>query len=98
MPDGVVCVRNDEEEKTDLPAAGEGALHELYTNVTQRQTLHGSAFDFFFDVLGLADSAGSGEPGGSVSGLGASSTSPSGSRGREGSSESPEKETDLRGL
>lgn len=84
--------------KRDLSAAGEGALRELHTSATRRQTLHGSAFDFFFDVLGLADSAGSGEPGGSVGGLGASSTSPSGSRGREESSESPEKETDLTGL
>lgn len=68
--------------KPDLSAAGEGAL---------QKRLHASAFDFFFEVLGLADPAGSGEPGGSVGGLGASSTSPSGSRGREESSESPTK-------
>lgn len=54
------------------------------------QRLHASTLDFFFDVRGLADSAGSGEPGGSVGGLGAFSTSPSGSRGREEPSETPE--------
>lgn len=57
------------------------------------QRLHASTLDFFFDVRGLADSAGSGEPGGSVGGLGAFSTSPSGSSGREEPSESPEKKT-----
>lgn len=57
------------------------------------QRLHASTFDFFFEVLGLADSAGSGEPGGSAGGLGAFSTSPSGSRGRLESSETPKNKT-----
>lgn len=53
---------------------------------------HASTFDFFLVVLGLADSLGSGEPGGSVGGLGALSTSGSGSRGIEGPLETPEKQ------
>lgn len=50
---------------------------------------HASTLDFFLVVLGLA---GSGEPGGSVGGLGALSTSGSGSRGIEGPLETPEKQ------
>lgn len=53
---------------------------------------HASTLDFFLVVLGLADSLGSGEPGGSVGGLGALSTSGSGSRGIEGPLETPEKQ------
>lgn len=45
---------------------------------------HASTLDFFLAVLGLADSVGSGEPGWSVGGQGALSTSGSGSRGIEG--------------
>lgn len=52
--------------------------------------IHSSTLDFLLEVLGLADSAGSGEPGGSVGGLGALSTSGSGSRGMEGPLETPE--------
>lgn len=54
---------------------------------------HASTFDFFLAVLGLADSLGSGEPGGSVGGQGALSTSGSGSRGIEGLLETPENNT-----
>lgn len=50
---------------------------------------HASTFDFFLAVLGLADSLGSGEPGWSVGGQGALSTSGSGSRGIEGLLETP---------
>lgn len=55
--------------------------------------IQSSTFDFFLEVLGLgfSDSAGSGEPGGSEGGLGAFSTSGSGSRGMEGPLETPEK-------
>lgn len=51
--------------------------------------LHASTLDFFLAVLGLADSLGSGEPGWSVGGQGALSTSGSGSRGIEGLLETP---------
>lgn len=53
---------------------------------------HSSTLDFLLEVLGLgfSDSTGSGEPGGSVGGLGAFSTSGSGSRGMEGPLETPE--------
>lgn len=54
-----------------------------------KKIIHASTLDFFLEVLGLADSAGSGEPGGSVGGLGALSTSGSGSRGIEGPLETP---------
>lgn len=52
---------------------------------------HSSTFDFFLEVLGLgfSASAGSGEPGGSEGGLGALSTSGSGSGGFEGPLETP---------
>lgn len=50
---------------------------------------HASTLDFFLAVLGLADSVGSGEPGWSVGGQGALSTSGSGSRGIEGLLETP---------
>lgn len=52
---------------------------------------HASTLGFLLEVLGLAGSTGSGEPGGSVGGLGAFSTSGSGSRGMEGPLETPEK-------
>lgn len=52
---------------------------------------HASTFDFFLAVLGLDDSLGSGEPGCSVGGQGALSTSGSGSRGIEGLLETPAK-------
>lgn len=58
---------------------------------------HASTLDFFLVVLGLADSLGSGEPGGSVGGLGALSTSGSGSRGIEGPLETPEKQQTQQG-
>lgn len=56
-------------------------LHEsdLMTKIVADRIIHASTLDFFFAVLGLADSAGPGEPGGSVGGLGAFSTSGSGS-------------------
>lgn len=53
---------------------------------------HASTLDFFLVILGLVDSLDSGEPGGSVGGLGALSTSGSGSRGIEGPLETPEKQ------
>lgn len=46
--------------------------------------------------MGLADSAGSGEPGGSVGGLEAFSTSGSGSSGMEGPLETPENNKNIR--
>lgn len=51
--------------------------------------IHASTLDFFLEVVGLADCAGSGEPGGSVGGLGALSKSGSGSRGMDGPLEIP---------
>lgn len=60
------------------------------TKIVAAKIIHASTLDFFLEVLGLADSAGSGEPGGSVGGLGALSTSGSGSRGMEGPLETPE--------
>lgn len=59
--------------------------------------IHSSTLVFFLEVLGLtlSDSAGSGEPGGSEGGLGAFSTSGSGSRGMEGPLETPENNTKI---
>lgn len=56
-------------------------LHEsdLMTEIVADRIIHASTLDFFFVALGLADSAGPGEPGGSVGVFGASSTSGSGS-------------------
>lgn len=62
------------------------------TKTSAAGIIHASTLDFFLEVLGLADSAaGSGDPGGSVGGLGAFATSGSGSRGMEGPLENPEK-------
>lgn len=57
---------------------------EHMDDLMTKKIIHASTLDFFLELLGLADSAGSGEPGGSVGGLGALSTSGSGSRGMEG--------------
>lgn len=59
--------------------------------ITATEIIHASTLDFFLEVVGLADSAGSGEPGGSVGGLGALSKSGSGSRGMDRPLETPEK-------
>lgn len=60
--------------------------------------IHSSTLDFLLEVLGLglSDSGYSGEPGGSVGGLGAFSTSGSGSRGMEGPLETPENNKSIR--
>lgn len=87
----IVCFHNDVNEKTGSLSCWWRSL----TKATRWQRLHASAFDFFFEVLALAGSAGSGEPGGSVGGMGASSTSPSGSRGRQESSKGPRKKMEL---
>ncbi len=67
------------------------SLHEsdCMTKIVATKLIQASTLVFFLAVLGFADSAGSGEPGGSVGGLGALSTSGSGSKGIEGLLETP---------
>ena len=68
------------------------------TKTVDAELIHASTLDLLLELLGLglADSAGSGEPGGSVGGLGAFSTSGSGSRGIEGPLETPENNKSIR--
>lgn len=67
-------------------------MRKMSSKSVATKITHSSTLVFLLAVLGLglADSAGSGEPGGSVGGLGAFSTSGSGSRGMEGPLETPE--------
>lgn len=64
-------------------------MTKVSSKIIATKPTHSSTLLLLFEVLGLglSDSAGSGEPGGSVGGLGAFSTSGSGSRGMEGSLE-----------
>lgn len=70
----------------------------MSSKIVATKLTHSSTLDFLLEVLGLgfSDSAGSGEPGGSVGGLGAFSTSGSGSRGMEGPFEAPENNKNIR--
>lgn len=63
------------------------SAHDLKVVATEKT--HSSTLDLLLEVLGLSDSAGFGEPGGSVGGLGAFSTSGSCSGAIEGPLDTP---------
>lgn len=73
-------------------------MTKMSSKIAATELIHSSTLVFLLEVLdlGLSDSAGSGEPGRSVGGLGALSTSGSGSRGMEGPLETPENDESIR--
>lgn len=67
-------------------------MTEMSNETVATRPIHSSTLVFLFEVLGLglSEPAGSGEPGGSVGGLGAFSTSGSGFRGMVSPLETPD--------